>query len=130
MGLLDQIAGALGGSQPGGGAQSPLIGSVLSMLGSGGLQGIEKAFQANGLGEVIKSWIGTGANLPVSPAQIQQALGPSVSQLAQQHGLSADAVSQHLAQLLPGLVDKLTPGGQVPQGDALGQALGALKGLL
>jgi len=127
MGLLDQIAGALGGK---GGASSSLAGSLLSMLSSGGMQNIEKALQGNGLGDVVKSWISTGANLPISPGQIQQALGPMVGQLAQQHGMSTDAVSQQLSHLLPGLVDKLTPNGQVPQGGALEQAVSVLKGLL
>jgi uncharacterized protein YidB (DUF937 family) len=128
MGLLDSIAGALGGG--GSAAGGSIAGSILSMLGSGGLQNVQNAMSANGLGEIVKSWIGTGANLPVSPAQIQQALGPVVGQLAQQHGLGADEVSKHLSQLLPGLVDKLTPTGQVPQGGALESAIGALRKLL
>jgi len=127
MGLLDQIAGAFTGQ---GGANSSLAGSLLSMLGSGGIQNIEKALSGNGLGDVVKSWISTGANLPVSPGQIQQALGPMVGQLAQQHGMSTDAVSQQLSHLLPGLVDKLTPNGSVPQGGALEQAVSVLKGML
>jgi uncharacterized protein YidB (DUF937 family) len=128
VGLLDSLVGALGGG--GNTAAGSVANSVLSMLGSGGLQNIQSALQSAGLGDVVQSWIGTGANLPISPGQIQQALGPTVSQLAQQHGLSSDDVSKHLSQLLPGLVDKLTPAGQVPQGGALESAIGALKGLL
>ena len=124
MGLLDSIVGAIAGGNNGN-----LTGSVLSMLGGGGLQGIEKAFHQAGLGEIVKSWISTGQNLTVSAQQLQQVLGPQIGQLAQQHGLSTDAVSSQLSQILPGLVDKLTPQGQVPQGGGLEEAIGALRKL-
>ena len=135
MGLLDDVLGAVQGAQgqagAGGGlAGGGLLGSVISMLGSGGLEGIVNALQSSGLGDVVKSWIGTGANLPISAQQIQQALGGHVGQLAQQHGMSADAVSSQLSQILPGLVDKLTPSGQLPQGGGLEQALSGLQGML
>jgi uncharacterized protein YidB (DUF937 family) len=130
MGLLDDVTGALkgaAGSQTG----SSLASSVLGMLGSGGgLQGLVNALHANGLGDVVKSWIGTGANLPISAEQVKQALGPQVGQLAQQHGLSTDAVSSQLSSILPGLVDKLTPNGQLPTGGMLDQAIGLLRGKL
>jgi uncharacterized protein YidB (DUF937 family) len=117
MGLLDNLAGSLLGG--GAGGSSPLMKSVLDMLGQGGgLGGLVQAFQQNGLGNLVDSWVGTGQNLPASPGQIQQALGPKVQELAQQHGMSADAVSQALSQFLPGLVDHLTPNGQLPQGGA------------
>lgn len=127
MGLLDSLVGALGGGSSG---NSNLVGSVLSMLGNGGLQNIEKAFAQGGLGEIVKSWISTGANLPVSAQQLQQVLGPQIGQLAQQHGLSTDAVTSQLTQILPGLVDKLTPTGQVPAASGLEDAIGALRKLL
>lgn len=129
MGLLDNLAGSLLGGDAG--ASSGIAKSVMEMIGSGqggGLNGLVQAFQQNGLGKLVESWIGTGQNLPVSPSQIQQALGPKVQELAQQHGMSADSVSQALSQLLPGLVDHLTPNGQLPQGgDALAQGLSALR---
>ncbi len=130
MGLFDQIAGSLLGGQAG--TSSPLVKSALDLLGGaqgGGLGSLVQAFQQNGLGHLMDSWIGTGQNLPVSPAQIQQVLGPRVQQLAQQHGMSPDAVSQALSQLLPGLVDHLTPNGHLPQGD-LGAGLSALRSRL
>jgi uncharacterized protein YidB (DUF937 family) len=127
MGLLDNLAGSfLSGNA---GAASGVMKSVLEMLGSnqsGGLGGLVQAFQQNGLGHLIDSWIGTGQNLPVSPGQIQQTLGPRVQELAQQHGMSTDAVTQALSQFLPGLVDHLTPNGQLPQG-GLGEGLSALR---
>lgn len=130
MGLLDSIAGSLLGGNAG--ASSPLVKSVLDMLGGsqgGGMAALVQSFQQNGLGNLMDSWIGTGKNLPASPAQIQQALGPKIQELAQQHGMSADAVSQALSQFLPGLVDHLTPNGQIPQG-GLAEGLSSLRSKL
>ncbi len=130
MGLLDNLAGSfLGGNA---GAASGLAKSVLEMLGSnqgGGLGGLVQVFQQNGLGHLVDSWVGTGQNLPVSPGEVQQALGPQVQELAQQHGMSTDAVTQALSQFLPGLVDHLTPNGQLPQ-VGLGEGLSALRSKL
>ncbi len=132
MGLLDQLLGAAGPLLGGQGAStSSLAGSLLGMLGrSGGLAGLVQSFEQAGLGNVVGSWVGTGQNLPVTSQQIQQALGPQVQQLAQQHGLGADAVSSALSQLLPGLVDHLTPAGQLPSGNALEQNLASLRSQL
>jgi len=127
-GLLGQLAGSLGGLS---GQQSGLASSLLTMLTSGqqgGLAGLLQQFEQNGLGQLAQSWVGTGANLPVSPQQIQQVLGSGVvQQLAAQHGLDPQQVSGHLAQLLPALVDHMTPNGQLPQGGA-GGLLGGLLG--
>lgn len=130
MGLLDDLGSMLGGKT----GESGVTKSLMDMIGGsqgGGLPGLVQAFQQNGLGKLVESWIGTGQNLPVSPAQIQQVLGPKVQELAQQHGMSADALSQAVSRILPGLVDHLTPGGQLPQGgDALAQGLSALRSKL
>ncbi len=128
MGLLDSIAGSIGGDAS---ASPGIAKSLLEMIGGGqgsGLAGLVQAFQQNGLGQVVQSWIGTGQNLPVSATQVQQVLGPKVRELAQQHGVSEDAVSKTVSQLLPNLVDHLTPDGRLPQGgDALAQGLAALR---
>lgn len=132
MGLLDELAGAVLGSS---GGKNPLMGSVLQMLTGaqggaqgGGLAGLVKAFTDNGLGDIAGSWVGTGANLPVSAQQIQQALGGGqLERLAQQHGIQPEAAASQLAQMLPGIVDKLTPGGKIPDAQSL---QGLLKGLL
>ena len=75
--------------------------------------------------------MGTGANLPITPQQIQQGLGKStITQLASQAGVSTDEVASHLSQLLPQLVDKLTPNGKIPEGDIMSQGINLLKGFL
>jgi uncharacterized protein YidB (DUF937 family) len=138
MGLLDsigsQIANAVSGQQQVGTGNLDIMGLVSNLLNhpeTGGLAGLVSTFQSKGLGDIVASWIGTGANLPVSTEQIQSALGAGPLQaLATQAGMNTDQMASTLSEHLPGLVDQLTPGGQLPEGNALSAGLGALKGLL
>jgi uncharacterized protein YidB (DUF937 family) len=141
MGLLDSVLGAIGGAQGGqGGGQAALINAVIGMLanqggggqgGLGGLGGLIGKFQQGGLGDVVGSWVGTGQNLPVSPDQLSNVLGSdTIGNLAQQLGLSHGDVAGQLSHILPQVVDKLTPHGQVPEGGLgdVGSLLGQLLG--
>lgn len=140
MGLLDSVLGAIGGAQGGqGGGQAALINAVIGMLanqgggqgGLGGLGGLIGKFQQGGLGDVVGSWVGTGQNMPVSPDQLSNVLGSdTIGNLAQQLGLSQGDVAGQLSQILPQVVDKLTPNGQVPEGGLgdVGSLLGQLMG--
>ncbi|MEX8519612.1 MAG: YidB family protein [Leptothrix sp. (in: b-proteobacteria)] len=134
MGLFDSVVGALqGGLQrqtQGGGLQGQLLGAlansgnagallqvVTSLLGdnSGGLPGLVQKFQQSGLGNVVASWIASGHNLPISADQLGSVLGhDTIGQLAQTMGVTPDAAGGQLAQLLPQVVDALTPHGQLP----------------
>jgi len=76
----------------------------------------------------MSSWISTGENQPVSGDQIQHALGSDlIQQIAQKLGGSKSEVSGNLANLLPDIIDKLTPTGKLPEGDQLSQGLEMLK---
>lgn len=141
MGLLDQVLGAatqaLGGQGQSGGPDWPALIAGLLANGSsqGGLAGLLQQLQAGGLGEQVQSWISTGANLPVSGSQLGSALGGAgglLGQLAQQAGVSHAEAGEQLSQLLPQIIDRLTPQGQLPQGGAggLGDIAGMLGGLL
>lgn len=128
MGLLDAVAGAM--ANGGGGGQGELLQLVMKLVQqSGGLEGLVAKFQQGGLGDVVQSWISTGPNLPVSPEQLGQALGPDLlKQLGGAAGGGQDVLGS-LAQLLPQVVDGLTPNGQLPQGGGdLGAVLGSLLG--
>lgn len=153
MGLLDSVIGALagGGSQgqgAGGGGQGALLGIVLGMLtnrsggdagaasgmggtgGMGGLGDLLAKFQQAGLGDAASSWVGTGQNQPVSGEQVEGALGSDLlSQIARQIGLPQGEVAGHLSQMLPQVVDRLTPNGQVPEGGIDASALPGFEGL-
>ncbi len=128
MGLLDSVIGALGGAQGGvGTGQGDALQAIIAMLaqgngpGGGGLGGLMQQFQQGGLGDLVASWVGTGQNLPVSPTQLQDVLGSDMlSQFAQQLGLSQGQAADQLSQLLPQVVDRLTPNGQLPDPGGLG----------
>ena len=132
MGLLDSlIGGALG--QGGAGGQGDLLGMVAGMLGNdapgGGLAGLVRSFQQGGLGEVIQSWISTGQNLPISADQLGGVLDSDlVRQMAGKAGLSTGDLMGQLSQMLPQVVDKLTPQGSLPEGGLgnIGDLLGQL----
>jgi len=126
MGLLDSVLGQVLGGAPGGVAGGPaggdkgaLLQAVLGMLGNdasgGGLGGLIAGFERGGLGNVIASWISNGENQPISADQLGQVLGPDVlSALTRQSGGQSGDVLGQLAQMLPQVIDKLTPHGQVP----------------
>jgi len=81
----------------------------------GGLGGLVDKLQKGGLGNLVNSWVGAGQNQPVSPNQLGPALGPDIIKtLAQRSGLPEEELTRHLSQVLPGLVDKLTPNGRLP----------------
>jgi uncharacterized protein YidB (DUF937 family) len=118
MGLMDQLGQAVGGAMSGQAGQNPLLQAVTSLLGQnssvGGLAGIVQAFQKNGLGDIVNSWVSTGKNLPITPDQIKQGLGSDfLSQLAGKAGVSPDAASTQLSSLLPDVIDKVTPNGKI-----------------
>ena len=122
MGILDGLMKAAGG---GGGSPLDAITQVLGVHDDG-LNGLLQGFEKAGLGAVAQSWVSKGANLPVSAEQIQAVLGSApVAAFAQKLGVDPQQAAAHLAQLLPQVIDHLTPEGQVPTG-----ALGALEGLL
>lgn len=94
-------------------------GGVLSGLG-----GLLKKLEQGGLGNATNSWVGSGQNQPVSPGQLGSALGPSIiKMLAQKSGLPEEELTKQLSQILPGLVDKMTPNGRVPTAAELSQRI-------
>jgi uncharacterized protein YidB (DUF937 family) len=115
MSLLDLAGQLLGGGQQGGNAT--LMSAVLQMVNNhpGGLPGLVSAFQEQGLGGVVSSWVGTGTNEAVAPQQVQSVVGDSqIEDVAAKLGISKEDASTKIAQLLPGIIDHLTPNGQVP----------------
>jgi len=130
MGLLDGLVGNVIGSMLGGNqSQNPfgaasnqgqggnlLLQIALSMLQqNGGLEGVLGKFRQGGLGQQADSWVGTGQNMNISADQFQQVFGSSaISDLAAQLGMPADQAGSKMAQLLPEIINGLTPQGQIP----------------
>lgn len=124
-----QAAGAGGGA----GGNAALLNIVLGMLGNdsqgGGLGGLMAKFQQAGMGDVMKSWVSTGANAPISGDQLSQVLGgDTLAQIASQLGVSQGDAAGQLSEILPEVVDRLTPSGEAPAG-GLGD-MGDLLGML
>ena len=136
MALLDSLLSSV----LGGGDKAQLIAGLASQLLTGqsaapgapnGLDGLIQQFQRAGLGDLINSWVGTGANQAATGAQIGQALGPqTVSHFAQETGMQNNEVTDLLAKLLPQMVDRVTPTGDVPQQNDLQGMLSGLLGSL
>jgi uncharacterized protein YidB (DUF937 family) len=158
MGLLDGVLGNVLGSVMGGGQQqqaNPMLNIVLGMLANGGqgaqqgggmggvlggalasmggLGGLMQKFQGAGLGHMADSWVGKGDNIPISGDQLQNVLGSDmIGNIAQQLGMSHGDTAGQLSQMLPDIINHLTPHGEAPAG-GLGSAddiMGMLGGLL
>ncbi len=100
-----------GGREPPGGRQADEGGGGLLE----GLGGLLERFRQGGQGKIIDSWIGTGPNEPVSPGQLENTLGPNIIKtLAERSGMSEQELLRQLSEVLPGIVDKLTPKGRLP----------------
>lgn len=130
MGLFDQVVGALAGGEAG--SQGGLLQAAMQLVNDpkiGGLEGLIHTFQQGGLGEIVNSWVSNGQNLPISAEQIQAMLGgSSLQDIAAKLGVSQEQASGSLAEILPSLVDGMTPNGQLPEGgDLLAQGMDMLK---
>lgn len=141
MGMLNQIIktaviSTLGAKLARG--RSPIVAALLTLLATrmmsmadgpsqlqsgesqGGLNGLVEQFRNGGFEDIIKSWIGTGANKPIAPAQLHQALGPeTVDNLARESGMPREDLLSQLSKLLPDVVDRLSPKGQLPPASEL-----------
>ena len=121
MGLLGEV-GSTAVTSMLDNSSNPLATSLLQMINNqpGGLSGMVQSFHDNGLGGIVSSWVGTGQNIPITADQIQHALGSEqVKELAAKAGISPDLASSSLATMLPSLIDKLTPNGQMPDHSSL-----------
>jgi len=119
--------GGAQGSGAGAQQQNPLLMLALQMVQqNGGLQGILSKFQQAGYGAQADSWVSTGQNQPISAEALQQVLGHGqIGQIAQQLGMSHSEAAGGLASMLPQMIDRMTPQGQVPadHNDIVAQAL-------
>jgi uncharacterized protein YidB (DUF937 family) len=126
MSLFDSLVQTALQSALGGNAESQtqnLVKGVVGMLTSnaGGISGLVDKFKQSGLGDVAASWVGTGENKPVSPQQLEDALGADkVAELAKQAGIPADKGAEVLSQVLPSVVNEMTPDGVVPEEHHMG----------
>jgi uncharacterized protein YidB (DUF937 family) len=129
-GGLGGLAGALGGGG-GGGGTAGMVSALLPMLGGllagGGLNKVLAGFQAQGMGSQADSWVGTGPNEAVSSGQVQEVIGDDeIAQIAEKLGVSQKQAAQAIAEVLPQVVDRVSPDGQLPPEADLDDAFGRL----
>jgi uncharacterized protein YidB (DUF937 family) len=127
MGFIDDLKKMVVGQQGEAGGQSSMLDNLLEMLNdqkSGGITGLVQKFNEKGLGDLMSSWISTGKNLPISANQIKDIIGSDkIKELASKLNLAERDTSKSLADLLPHLIDKLTPDGAVPHAGTLSQGI-------
>ena len=114
MSILDTIGALLGKSDN---SPTSVPEALVAALASheGGLGGLVQKFEGAGLGGVISSWIGSGENQPVAPDALHGILGSDVvQQISAKTGLPIDQLLPQIAQHLPGVVDGMTPDGELP----------------
>jgi uncharacterized protein YidB (DUF937 family) len=153
MGMFDGALGDLAGSllkgQAGGGDAQNVLGGLLQQFGGqgsangllaaamtlvqqqGGLEGLVQKFQGAGLGDLVQSWVGSGANAAISGDQLESVLGHDVvASVASQAGVAPSQAAGGLASVLPEIVNALTPNGQIPtdSGDLVKTVMGMLRG--
>jgi uncharacterized protein YidB (DUF937 family) len=130
MGLMDEVLAMAGSSGAQQGQHASALTAIMTYINSpqvGGVAGLQNMFQQGGLGSIVSSWIGNGQNLPVSASQLQNVLhGGALQQAAQQAGMDPSQLTGMMSSLLPHLVDKLSPNGQVPDASALQKMLQGL----
>jgi uncharacterized protein YidB (DUF937 family) len=109
MGMFDGLLGGVVGAE-----MATVVNGLIEK--HGGIGGIVSQLEQQGLGNTVRSWVGTGANLPITADQIHQVFGSdTVKELAAKVGLSPDVLAGKLSQILPQAIDKLTPGGALPK---------------
>ena len=108
MGMFDNLLGGVVGAE-----MATVVSGLIEK--HGGVSGIVSQLEQQGMGSTVKSWIGNGANLPITPDQIHQVFGSDmVKELAAKVGLSPDVLAGKLSQILPTAIDKMTPNGTLP----------------
>ncbi len=117
--ILGQLTGGGGGQSNAGAGSGGLLGALLplvaSFLQNGGLNKILAGFQQQGLSSQAASWVGTGANEPVSGADVEQVVGADqIAEIARQLGLSNEQTADAVAEVLPRVVDQVSPEGELP----------------
>ncbi|WP_409514589.1 YidB family protein [Brevundimonas sp.] len=112
MGFLDNVVNGLGQDAAGG------LGDLLKS--QGGVGGLAEKFGQAGLGDIVGSWVGSGANAGVTAEQIAAVIGHGpLADIAAKMGVSPQQAGETLAGLLPEAIDRLTPGGQIDGADDL-----------
>jgi len=133
--VLSMLASRGGGMRQGsmpqaGGGLGDILGQVLggAQSGGGGLGGLIEQMQRSGYGDQARSWVGRGQNMPIAPDQLDQIFGQGgIEEIARRAGVSPQQASEGMSELLPEVVNHVTPEGQLPDSDELTQSVDDLR---
>jgi uncharacterized protein YidB (DUF937 family) len=116
MGLMDILSEVTGAVSKQKGASQGMLDGILNLLKGGGLSSILGSLKNSGLEDIVQSWISTGQNKPISVEQIKQSLGnEKLQELAASAGIPVEQSSKLLKEMLPDIIDKLSPDGKLPR---------------
>jgi uncharacterized protein YidB (DUF937 family) len=138
-GGLEDILGQLTGGERGGGSSATMAGPggmlgallplIARFLQNGGLNRILSGFQQQGLDSQAASWVGTGSNEPVTGADVDAVVGPEqIDSIARELGISHEQAADAVAEVLPRVVDRVSPTGELPAGSELDDLFSQLAG--
>jgi uncharacterized protein YidB (DUF937 family) len=131
-GLESVLGGMLGGGAPAGrptgipqgggalGGRNALLALLLPLAlqwiqRNGGIGNVLQRVNQRGFGGQAASWIGTGQNEAMPLDAVHQVVGnDALAAMSQQLGVGEDEVAQGFAEILPEVVDRLSPAGEMP----------------
>jgi uncharacterized protein YidB (DUF937 family) len=126
-GLGDLLGGPIGSRAAAGGGGSLLV-ALAPMLAGGGLQKLLGTFHAQGMGGKANSWLSTGENEPLTGDEVRQVVGDDqVREAAKRLGVSEDEAASGLAALIPQIVDKASPDGELMDEQSIDDAFSRLQ---
>ncbi len=128
MALFDSIISGAAEKFGLGDKAGTLLSAILALMTNqetGGFGGFISRFKDAGLGDTVTSWITGGDNADVSDDQVASALGnDTIADIAKQAGLPTDKATAAIGYMLPQVVDKLTPDGDIPDDESLLSKIG------
>ncbi len=108
MGLFDGVLGGIVGAE-----MATVVNGLIER--HGGVEGVVNQLRTSGFGPTVNAWVNEGPNAPIAPHEVHQAFGEkTIAELAAEHGMTPEELTQKLSQVLPHAVDALTPDGSVP----------------
>ena len=120
LGRRGGMARVPAGRAAGGGGRTALLMMLLPLAmrwvqNNGGMGAVLKRFQAQGYGKQARSWIAPGDNQPLDEAAVEQVVGQAdIAQMAERLGVPPEDVKQAFAEIMPEMVDQLSPQGELP----------------
>lgn len=122
------LGGLLGGRRGGGGmiggfggGRGALLVMLLPMAmrwvqRNGGIGAVLKRFQQQGYGKQAQSWLAIGDNEELDEHAVEEVVGRrDLADMAQRLGVPETEVKQAFAEIMPQMVDRLSPQGDLPQ---------------